>query len=135
MLGKLKNLLSTGVQPQAEGRREPNHHGVLPCLVGGEGWSGDNLYCDGRAVPPALTDCTACPGRGLLSCEFLAIPAAIGISKQCTQNTHINEITHGAGFTSTDKRFLGLTKTRMDRTWGQNQYCICTLLPKSPKEV
>ncbi len=27
---------------------------------------------DGRSLPPALTDCTACPGLELLSCELLA---------------------------------------------------------------
>jgi hypothetical protein len=34
-----------------------------------------DLYCDRRSVPPALTNRTACPGRGL-SCEFLAVPVA-----------------------------------------------------------
>jgi hypothetical protein len=33
------------------------------------------LY-DGWSMPPALTDHTAGPGLGLLSCERLAIPAA-----------------------------------------------------------
>ncbi len=38
--------------------------------------------CDGRAVQPAITYCTACPGKGLLSCELLAIllaDAAVGV--------------------------------------------------------
>jgi hypothetical protein len=37
---------------------------------------GRDFYCDGRSVPPALTDRTACPGKGLLSCEFLTIPVS-----------------------------------------------------------
>jgi hypothetical protein len=36
-----------------------------------------DLLCDGRSVPSFLTDHTTCPGwQELLSCEFLAIPAA-----------------------------------------------------------
>jgi hypothetical protein len=38
--------------------------------------SGVICTCDGQSVPPALTDRTACPWQGLLSCEFLAIPPA-----------------------------------------------------------
>jgi hypothetical protein len=66
----------------AEGRGELTQHGVLPCLAGGEGGV-DDLYCDGRAVPPAMMYCTACPAKELLSCELLAITAvaaaAVGI--------------------------------------------------------
>jgi len=65
------------VLTEAEGRREPTQHGVLPCLPGGEGERGDDLYTDGRAVPASMPYCTACPSKELLSCELLAIPAAI----------------------------------------------------------
>ncbi len=57
-------------------RRELTQHGALPCHAGGEGWRGDDLYSDGLAVPPAMTYCTACPPRELLSCELMPIPAA-----------------------------------------------------------
>jgi hypothetical protein len=41
---------------EAEGRKEPTQHGFLPCLAEGEGWRrGDDLYCDGRAVPYRLS--------------------------------------------------------------------------------
>jgi hypothetical protein len=49
---------------------------ALPCLPGGEGFRGDDLYFDGQAVPNRLifrTVCTACPGKVLLSCDLLAI--------------------------------------------------------------
>jgi hypothetical protein len=48
------------------------------CMAGGEGWGGGgiDLYSDGRAVPPAMTYCTACPVQELFSCELQAIPAA-----------------------------------------------------------
>ncbi len=62
---------------EAEGRRELTQHGVLCCLAGGEG-EGGALICPvmgARAVPPAVTYCTACPAKELLSCELLAIPA------------------------------------------------------------
>jgi hypothetical protein len=47
---------------EAEGARELVQHGVLPSLPR-RVWPGRcDLYCDGRSVPPVLTDCTACPG-------------------------------------------------------------------------
>jgi hypothetical protein len=33
---------------EAKDRRELAQLCVLPCLVGGEGWEDDELYCDGR---------------------------------------------------------------------------------------
>ncbi len=53
------------------------------------------LYNDGRAVPPVMLYCTACPGKGPLSCEHLVIPAAAaGINcTLCTQNTDITLMT------------------------------------------
>jgi hypothetical protein len=50
--------------------------GVLPYLAGGGVRGDDDLYCDGRAVLPAMTYCTACRAKELLSCELLANPAA-----------------------------------------------------------
>jgi hypothetical protein len=55
-------------------RREWTQHGVLCCLAGlGRG---ADLYCGVWVVPPAVTYCTACPAKELLSCKLLAIPAA-----------------------------------------------------------
>ncbi len=62
-----------GDTKEAEDRREPTQHSVLPCLAGGEGWRGDDLYCDGHTVQHLHLDRN--PGRELLSCELLAIPA------------------------------------------------------------
>ncbi len=51
-------------------------------LGGPLGWleesdpAGCDFVHDGQSMPQALTDHTACPGLGLLSCERLAIPAA-----------------------------------------------------------
>jgi hypothetical protein len=39
--------------------------------------AGGHLCCDGRSMPPSLTDRTACPGLELLRCELLANPAAV----------------------------------------------------------
>jgi hypothetical protein len=43
-------------------------------------WSdpvGGYLCCDGRSMPPSLTDHTAFPGLKLISCELLANPEYI----------------------------------------------------------
>ncbi len=58
------------MRPKARGLVQ---HGGPP------GWleESDPARCDGRFMPPALTDHTSCPGLGLLSCERLAIPAAV----------------------------------------------------------
>jgi hypothetical protein len=61
---------------EAEGHRELNHHGVLRCLAGGEWCGGGALICtvmDG----PIYQSHTACPAKELLSCELLAIQAAL----------------------------------------------------------
>jgi hypothetical protein len=71
------NILAT----EAEGPRELAQQDVLLGLAGGAMWGGggsDDLYCDGRPVPPALACCTACHAKRLLSCEILAIPADDG---------------------------------------------------------
>jgi hypothetical protein len=49
-------LLRGVLVTEAEGSRELTQHGVLPCLAVGEGGLGDDdLYCDGRVAPPAMT--------------------------------------------------------------------------------
>ncbi len=71
------SLVTTVFTKEAKGCRETTQHSVLPCLAGGEGWSGDDLYCVGRAVPPAIMSyCIPCPDKELLSCKLLVIPAA-----------------------------------------------------------
>ncbi len=54
----MQQVFIFSITTEAEGRREETQHGVLPFLAGGEGWRvGDLLlvlYCDGRAVPPAM---------------------------------------------------------------------------------
>jgi hypothetical protein len=68
-----------GLPTEAEDRRELAHQDVLLGLTGGAMWGGgDDLYCDGQPVPPALTYCTACHAKRLLNCEILAIPAGGG---------------------------------------------------------
>ncbi len=53
--GKVEKIcIYRGLTTEAEGPREPVQHGVLPGLAGGDGWSGDNMYCDGRVVLPAV---------------------------------------------------------------------------------
>ncbi len=51
---------------EKEGRRELTQHGVLSCLGVGDGWRGDDWYCDRRAVSPAfaMTYCTRLPCQG-----------------------------------------------------------------------
>jgi len=71
---------------EAEGRREQTQHGVMPRLAGAEGWRNDDLYCDGRSVPSAMTYCTAwgrrrvyCPGPYCNGCpEGSPIPSVSG---------------------------------------------------------
>jgi hypothetical protein len=55
---------------EAKGRRELTQHGVLCCLARRKGWLISDLYCDGRAIPPAVTYCAACPAKELLNCDF-----------------------------------------------------------------
>jgi hypothetical protein len=74
-------LLLFCLTTEAEYRREPSQHSVLPCLAGVEG--GDDFYCDRQAVPPAVTYCTACRAKELLSCRFLAFPAAAADCSCC----------------------------------------------------
>jgi hypothetical protein len=53
---------------------------------------------DGRSISPSMTDHTACPDLGLLSCERLAIPtasAAVLLLYEQTQETDMMEIIHG----------------------------------------
>jgi hypothetical protein len=61
---------------ETEGHRELAHHGVLPCLAGGEWPDRNEMYGDGRPVPPALKERTALR-QWLLSCDLLALPAAV----------------------------------------------------------
>ncbi len=84
---------------ETEGQRESTQHGVLP-LPSWRRWvKGHDLYCGGRAVPPAMFYCTACPGKGRLhgaacsgdSSRCCCWPC---IAK-CTQNIYITEITQG----------------------------------------
>ncbi len=51
-------------------------HGGPPGWLEESDPAGCDFVCDGRSLPPALTDHTACPGLGLLNCECLAIPTA-----------------------------------------------------------
>jgi hypothetical protein len=63
---------------KAEGyRRLVQNDGPPDCLEESD-TAGCDFVRDGRSMPLALTDHTACPGLGLLSCERLAIPAAAG---------------------------------------------------------
>jgi hypothetical protein len=70
------------VYTEAEGRREPTQHGVMPWLAGGQRWRGYDLYCNGRAVPPAMWQVAAqlqAFGNRCLWCSSYII--------ECTQNT------------------------------------------------
>jgi hypothetical protein len=55
-------------------------------------------------MPPALTNCTACPGLELLRCELLANPAAIAdvlvlnVHAQNTVMGFIKQGRHGSKF-------------------------------------
>jgi hypothetical protein len=52
----MQHVFMFSITTEDEGRTEGTQHGVLPCLAGGEGWRGVIvLYCDGRAVPPAMS--------------------------------------------------------------------------------
>jgi hypothetical protein len=59
------------------------------------------MICTVMSGPYHLLRHTAWPGKALLSCELLVIPAAAAAGTgysyitKCTQNTHITEITHG----------------------------------------
>jgi hypothetical protein len=67
MLAYTRYTGSTGVDPTPRGRRPA-------CLPGKRG---DDLYCDGLTVPPAMAFCNAaCPGNELLSCALLGILTA-----------------------------------------------------------
>jgi hypothetical protein len=57
---------------------------------------GDDLYCDGRAVPPAMsyTLQPALAGAALLRAFGNPSPCCCWCIAQCTQNTDINEIMH-----------------------------------------
>jgi hypothetical protein len=79
----------------AEGLIELDQHGVMPSLTGGEWPVWCDLYCDGRSVPPVLTewtDHTPSLAWVLLSCKILAIPAAAASSILLNI---ITEIAHG----------------------------------------
>ncbi len=74
------------ITKETEDRRELTQHGILPCLAGG-GWRGNDLYDDGRALPP-LPCLRAAQLRtsghpSCYSCWFIT---------KCTQNTDITEI-------------------------------------------
>jgi hypothetical protein len=71
-----EGILQKGTTTEAEGRRELTQQGALACQAGGVGKVNDNLYCDGLAVPPSMTYCTAYSAQELLSCKLLANPAA-----------------------------------------------------------
>ncbi len=66
--------------------REMTQHG------GPSGWleesepAGGDLCCNGRSMPPSLTDRTVCSGHEQLSCELLANPAAV--ANVLVQNVH-----------------------------------------------
>ncbi len=64
---------------EAEGRRERTHRGVLPSLAGERG--GGAMICTVIGGPYSLPMMyrTACPGKDLLSCKLLAIPAAAAV--------------------------------------------------------
>ncbi len=75
ILADFKHLLRSNLKifyrfmsTESEGRRELTRHGVLSSCC--------DLYRDIRSIPPALTDCTACPDGlyRLPNCKFLAIP-------------------------------------------------------------
>ena len=66
--------------------REMTQHGGLPVRLGESDPAGCDLCCDGRSMPPSLTDCLE-----LLSCELLANPAVVAdvqILKMYTKHRH-----------------------------------------------
>jgi hypothetical protein len=64
---------------EAEGGREPTQNGVLPCVAGGDGWRGDDFYCDGRG-PCSPSHVVLYRHAQLLSCKLLANPAAAAVA-------------------------------------------------------
>jgi hypothetical protein len=78
---------------------------------GPAGWleESEPAGCDGRSMPPTLTDRTTCPGLELLSCEHLAIPAAAaaGLLLNVHKQPPLMEITHG-----------------VPRPFSSNTYCL-----------
>jgi hypothetical protein len=63
---------------------------------------GEMCYCDGRSMPPSLTDCTACLGLELFSCELLANPAAVADVLASNVQITFLEVFGGGGL----RRFL-----------------------------
>ncbi len=82
------------MRPKARGLVQ---HGCPSGWLEDSDQAGCDIVRDGRSMPLALTNHTACPGRKLLSCEPLAIPAAaaagflLNVHKQPTWLV----ITHG----------------------------------------
>jgi hypothetical protein len=68
------NWTSVPMRPKA--RWLAQHGGGPPGWMEDSDQAGCDFVHDGWSMPPALTDHTAGPGLGLLSCERLAIPAA-----------------------------------------------------------
>ncbi len=64
------------VSPMRPKAREMTQHGGPPGWLEESNPSRWALCCDGRSMPPSLTDPTACPGLELLSCKLLEHPAA-----------------------------------------------------------
>jgi hypothetical protein len=81
---------------EAEGR-ELAQHGGQPGWLKESAPARYDFVRDGRSIPPALTDCNACPGLEQLSCELLEIQLLLLIiySTECTQNTITSFITQG----------------------------------------
>ncbi len=83
----------TGTNNEAEGQRDDPKRRVTHA-------AGRDLCCDGRSMPPTLTERTACPGLQLLSCELLANPAAVAnvldSSTECTKSFSITQVKHGS---------------------------------------